>query len=118
MIYGERLDHSENGRSGHGVPNGSKRRTAAENSSASPPQINPKATSAHHKADISESDFHSTSGSCVVKAEVDKNFQAECRGLITALDDVETERPVSRKQTVGNSRDSLLNSQVLPVQKP
>ena len=40
----------------------------------------------------------------MVKAEVDKNFEAECLGLITALDDVETERPVSRKQTVTAQR--------------
>ena len=40
----------------------------------------------------------------MVKAEVDKNFEAECIGLITALDDVETERPVSRKQTVTAQR--------------
>ena len=40
----------------------------------------------------------------MVKAEVDKNFEAECLGLITALDDVETERPVSRKQTFTSRR--------------
>ena len=40
----------------------------------------------------------------MVKAEVDKNYQAEYLGLITALDDVETERPVSRKQTVTAQR--------------
>ena len=48
--------------------------------------------------------YHLTNGRKVVKAEVDKNYQAEYLGLITALDDVETERPVSRKQTLKAQR--------------
>ena len=40
----------------------------------------------------------------MVKAEVDKNFEAECLGLITPLGDVETERPFSRNQTVTAQR--------------